>query len=161
MELSDLADRITFVPLREHQHHIPQLALWHHGQWAALNPGETLDGRRKRLEGHARNADLPMTWLALDGGVLLGSASLVQSDMEIRPELGPWLASVFVDPEQRGRHIGSLLVEHVAQEARARGFAELYLFTPDRQKFYERLGWRHREAVRYHETLVSLMKKDL
>jgi N-acetylglutamate synthase-like GNAT family acetyltransferase len=81
--------------------------------------------------------------------------------MEIRPDLEPWLASVFVDPEERGRGIGSQLVEFIMLQARERRFTRLYLFTPDRQTFYQRLGWRLRETLSYHETLVGLMDVKL
>ncbi len=152
---------IIIQPLRECLTCIPQLARWHHAQWSSLNPGETLAGRVARLEGHAGNQEMPLTWVALDGGKLVGSASLVPSDMEIRPDFEPWLASVFVDPEERSRGIGSQLVQYIMQQARELHFTRLYLFTPDRQTFYQRLGWHHRETISYHETLVNLMDVKL
>ncbi len=152
---------ISIEPLGNRREVIPLLARWHHGQWASINPGETLRSRTARLENHAGNVELPLTWVALEEGRLLGSASLVPSDMETRPELEPWLASVFVDPGARGRGVGSLLVKFVMGEARGRGFRQLYLFTPDRQRFYQRLGWRERESLEYRETLVTLMEVDL
>lgn len=140
---------------------IPVLARWHHSQWAVYNPGETLAGRVARLEANAASDDLPVTWVAVEGDVLLGSASLVVSDLETRPELKPWLASVFVAPEHRRRGVGGALVRHVVGEAAARSFGELYLFTPDRAPFYEKLGWRTVEELEYHGEVVALMRIDL
>lgn len=148
-------------PLSKNREWIPRLARWHHEQWAAFNPGEILADRVARLEAQADGNDLPLTWVALEKDVLLGSASLVRSDMETRPELSPWLASVFVAPEHRNRGIGGGLVRSVMGEAAARGFPRLYLFTPDRDPFYARLGWSVREKLEYHGEVVSLMSLEL
>ena len=71
---------------------------------------------------------------------MVGSASLIAQDMDTRPELSPWLASVYVAAEHRRQGIGSALVRRVAQEAAALGVETLYLFTPDQEHFYARLG---------------------
>lgn len=148
-------------PLGKHRKWIPQLACWHHAQWSDLNPGETLAGRVARLELNATGSELPLTWVAFEDEILFGSASLVNSDMETQPELRPWLASVFVAPEHRRKGIGASLVQHVVNEARERGYESLFLFTPDQQKFYEKLGWRELDQFNYREIQVSLMRIDL
>lgn len=155
------SSRVTIEPLQRHRRHIPALAAWHHGQWSAINPGDSITARVARLMKHAEGDSLPSTWVAVDGERLLGSASLVTTDLETHPQLHPWLASVFVVPECRGRGVGSLLVQHVAAEARDAGFEQLYLFTPDRQKFYERLGWRLLEIVPHFDMPVALMEIQL
>lgn len=154
-------DTVKIEPLRQHPEWIPNLARWHHGEWAVFNPGETLADRVGRLERDAADDDLPLTWVASAGGVLLGSASLVVSDMDTRPSLTPWLASVFVSPDHRGQGLGSRLVEHVVREAEGRKFAQLFLFTPDRESFYQRLGWRVVERLEYQKSFVILMALDI
>lgn len=88
---------------------------------------------------------------------LVGSASIIDYDMDDRTELTPWLASVFVAPEQRRRGVGGDLVRHVMDRARHAGIATLYLFTPDRQRFYQRLGWHELEQTRYRGYPVTIM----
>ena len=88
-----------------------------------------------------------LPWVAVSGGKLLGSASLIPHDMDSRMELTPWLASVFVDPELRKQGIGSALVRYVVEEARSRGYQTIYLYTPDRISFYEGLGWTFMERA--------------
>jgi GNAT superfamily N-acetyltransferase len=95
--------------------------------------------------------------VALADGQLLGSASLVAQDMEIHPELSPWLASVYVAPEFRRQGIGSALVERVVGEARALGVSRLHLYTPDKEGFYARLGWHTLERVDYRDHHVAVM----
>jgi GNAT superfamily N-acetyltransferase len=54
----------------------------------------------------------------------MGSAAIIDSDMDTRPELTPWLASVFVAKEFRNQGVGSRLVEHVMEEVRKAGVKE-------------------------------------
>ena len=71
--------------------------------------------------------------------------------MATRPDLSPWLAGVFVAPEQRRRGIGEALVERVVQETRALSILQLYLYTAGSGALYLRLGWSVVERTFYRE----------
>ncbi|NOU13132.1 MAG: GNAT family N-acetyltransferase, partial [Methylococcaceae bacterium] len=79
---------------------------------------------------------------------------------DTRPELTPWLASVFVAPKHRNNGVGSQLVKNVMQQAKEAGINELYLFTPDRETFYQKLGWSvlAKEDYRGHAVTVMSVK---
>lgn len=159
MAAHDSAGEFSVEPLRREQ--IPLLARWHQAQWSSLNPGETLEGRIARLEQHTADGHLPLTWVAVTNGAVLGSASLVPTDLETRPDLEPWLASVYVAQPHRRRGIGGRLVRHVVQEGGRLGFPRIYLFTPDRVEFYRNLGWQVRERISYRRLSVTLMTFEL
>ena len=151
---------MKILKLSDQPQAIPQLAEWHHQQWAALNPGQTLQQRIDNMQAYLSDELVPSTYLA-QGAVLMGSAAMIAHDMDTHPELTPWLASVFVAPPFRRQGIGSQLVRHVMQTARQAGVKTLYLFTPDQENFYQRLGWRvlNRESYRGHQ--VTLMTVEL
>ncbi len=86
---------------------------------------------------------------------------LVESDMKIRRELTPWVASVYVAAEERGKGIGAALVRRVTEEAKALGYAKIYLFAFDAEKYYARMGWQLREKVEYLGVEVAVMERDL
>ncbi len=88
-------------------------------------------------------------------------ASIFVQDMSTRPDLTPWLAGVFVAPDQRGKGIGSALVQAIEAKALELGISRLYLFTPDKQHFYARLGWSPLEWTDYRTERVLIMQKDL
>jgi len=134
--------------LADHPSFLPSLAQWHHAQWSYLDVGVSLEQRLAALQKHGK-AQVPTTVIALSGSRLLGSASLIAHDMDTYPELSPWLASVYVAPEYRRRGIGSALVQRIVAQARALGFEHLYLFTPDKEHFYARLGWSVLERTMY------------
>jgi predicted N-acetyltransferase YhbS len=148
-------------PLAAHPEAIPRLAAWHHGEWGFLHPGETVAEVARELRGHLEPHRIPSTFVALVADEVVGSASLVAHDLAERPDLGPWLASLYVAPAHRRQGVGAALAARVAEEARRLGVATLYLFTFDREGYYARLGWRRLgpETCRGHPVVV--MTRDL
>ncbi len=90
-----------------------------------------------------------------------GTASIYVHDLETRPDLSPWLAAVYVDPLFRRQGIGSALVQAIEREACRLQIARLYLFTPDQEPFYTRLGWSLLERQEYWNESVVVMTKAM
>jgi predicted N-acetyltransferase YhbS len=103
------------------------------------------------------------TFVLFDDDVPVGTASMVTNDLPSRPDLTPWLASVLVRPQFRGKGYSALLVRHVEAAAAAAGFPVLWLYTWSAEPVYARLGWERvsleRDSDRNIE--VVLMKRDL
>ena len=141
--------------------HLERLAQWHHNEWSYLNPGRTLAMRKERMQDYFSETLIPSTWVAESEGQLAGSAAIVASDMDTHPEYTPWLASVFVSPEFREQGIGAALVKQVMEEARKNGIETLYLYTPDKAGFYQKLGWQVLGEEHYHDHPVTIMSCPL
>jgi predicted N-acetyltransferase YhbS len=146
--------------LADHREHIPRLAEWLHAEWGYLHENDSVERRAARLESRATRGGVPVTFVAVDGESLLGSASLVEDDLETRPELTPWLASVFVAPEHRGQGVASALVRRVVEEARDSAVSRLYLWTTDQERLYARLGWQPVERMRFQDENIVVMTID-
>ena len=113
---------------------------------------------RAELEGHATRRTLPTTLVVVEGGQALGSVSLVLEDApEFCDQGSPWLASLFVAPEYRGRGLGAMLVHAAVDAAAGQGIDELFLFTPEHADFYARLGWSRMLRTILKGTPVDLM----
>ena len=146
--------------LRDKPELLETLARWHQAEWSQLNPGETLEQRINRMQPFLNDELIPGTYIAIDDD-LYGSAAIVENDMVSRPDLSPWLASVFVTPEYRDQGIGSALVRHVMQQAKQGNIKKLYLYTPGREAFYLKLGWKPVASEHYHGHEVTIMEADL
>lgn len=136
---------------------IPTLSRWHHREWLVYNPGESMGERVEKMTAQAGKGTVPTTFVAIEDGTVLGSASLVAHDMDTRMDLSPWLASVLVAPEHRRRGVGTALIHRVVDEARTLGFRTLYLFTPDKEALYTKLGWQFLERTEYLAQTVVIM----
>lgn len=147
--------------LKNSPHHLMTLAEWHHAEWSYLNPQRSFDERVQEMREDFAGEVIPTTYIAEDNnGRLMGSASILADDMSSHPELTPWLASVYVDASQRGKGIGSLLVRRVMQHAQDNGIKRLYLYTPDQEQLYARLGWQLFSREPYNGTPVTIMTID-
>lgn len=72
---------------------------------------------------------------------IVGSYAILRSDLNSRQDLSPWFACLFVELEYRGKHIGAQLQTHAINQAKLRGYENLYLCT-DMTGYYEKTNWR-------------------
>jgi GNAT superfamily N-acetyltransferase len=151
--------QITY--LADHPEYIDTLAPWLHAQWGWFTPGSTLETRRAGLDKQLNREELPIALVAHQQGKPLGTACLRVNDMDTRPDLTPWLASVYVAAEARTRGIGTLLIEAVEREAQRLGFERLHLITFDAADYYARRGWTELERTLYRDEPVVVMWKSL
>ncbi len=149
---------MNIFDLKEEPEHIPTLADWHHNEWAHLNPDDNVQKRIDKMQSYLGRELIPCTFIAKERNRLAGSAAIVKHDMDTKLELSPWLASVFVAPEYRQKGIGTKLVLHVMGKAKDEGISTLYLFTPNKEKFYKDLGWSTFGEELYRGEEVAIMK---
>lgn len=147
--------------LGAHPEFLPELSVLHFDEWRHFSPEKTLEDRVSKMQRMAASSDLPFMVVAFETDQLIGSAALVFEDMSSRKDLSPWLASVYVKPEFRGKGIATALVRHIEASARQRGIETLYLFTEHARDLYARLGWCDLQACEYQGVNVMVMSKRL
>lgn len=141
---------VRIEDLSRYTDYIPTLAHLHFAKWGELTGTSTEADYKALLVRCTSSRQIPATLVAVCQNRSLGSVNLVDCDMQIRPELHPWLAQLFVHPAERGRGIGSSLVQAAVARSKELGFHALYLYTSGTLlSFYERLGWVVREIVPY------------
>jgi N-acetylglutamate synthase-like GNAT family acetyltransferase len=152
MQIEYLADRPEFVET---------IAGWIYGEWPEEFAKVGFQAWLIEFGETVLRQGIPTTLVATEGDELVGTASLIASDMPTQPGLWPWLASVYVVPSARQRGIASALVDRVESEAGNLGFDRLYLQTRDRADFYRRRGWQMRERTEFCGHDVSIMSREL
>jgi GNAT superfamily N-acetyltransferase len=131
--------------------------------WSAWwkGAGHPLADVERHMGEMAGQNPLPMAVVAHDAGGYLGSAFLIHSDLEARPQYSPWVAAVWVDADKRRRGVGRALVAEAVRNAARLGFAEVYLCCrPEMEGFYTAMGWTVFERAVGAERL-SVLKREL
>ena len=130
--ISDLRERPEFFDLVAER-------IWR--AWWEPN-GHPLRSITGRLTENLAGAGIPIALVAHRGDEFLGTASLIVSDLDERPQYSPWVAAVWTELHARGHGIGRALVSRAHDEAFALGYYRVYLCaSPLRRSFYLELGW--------------------
>ena len=123
----------------------PTLADWAYNEWYQNRPLD-FNTVLKAYQMRAQGTGDTRIYIAFVDSRPAGMVSLRKNDLYSRPDLTPWLSSLYVVPDLRCQGIGSYLVEYLSRAACSLGHDKLYLFLSyigmDRlQVFYTKLGW--------------------
>ncbi len=151
---------LNIEPLGAHKDLIEVTAEWH---WREFGEGTDFDFWIAARTREARSRGVPCAWVALVETVPVGTVSLIESNMDTRPDLTPWLAALYVLPQYRRMGIGKALVRQCESEAHDAGFSRLYLYARWARQwtYYERLGWVALAREQYEGRSVLIMERDL
>ena len=130
--------------------HVPQFADtvadrgWH-AWWQ--HDGVSLEFYRTGLEPMLKGEGIPAGFVAHRGEAYLGSALLIENDLEARPSLSPWIAALWVDPEHRRQGIANDLMTAARAAAATVGQQTVYLCGEKKvTPYYLARGWRQIET---------------
>lgn len=150
--------------LGDHPELIPVVAQWIFDEWPFLFPRKTLRNIAALFRERVHKRKLPITLVAFKGKKPVGTVSLKEFDIGSRKDLTPWLTSLFVVKQWRGKGIGTALMKAAENKAAELGIHKLFLLTADSDlalRFYSRLGWKINEKRHYHSYSVIIMEKAL
>jgi predicted N-acetyltransferase YhbS len=131
---------VIVEPLARHPKLVSELAQLLNKEWGHLEPWSDIKRLENVLRSRCRCA-APMTLVALEGEHLAGSASIKLRELPHHHDKEYWVGDVIVANSQRGKGIGQLLVQAIVRHARVTGIASLYLYTPEYELYYKKLGW--------------------
>ena len=88
-----------------------------------------------------QNSPVDQVFVALEDDNPVGMAWLLEhEEVASHQHLTPWLSSLVIDPDRRGRGIAKLLIDHIQAYAALGGDEVLFLLT-ETPAYYFRLGW--------------------
>jgi GNAT superfamily N-acetyltransferase len=151
-------DDLVIDSLVRHREVVPRMAEWH---WRDDGSRTPLEFWIEAHEAESVGEDVPTAWVAFLSGRPVGCVSLIRQNMDSHPELTPWLAALYVVPEERRRGIGTLLTRRCEDAAASLGYGIVYLYTELASDFYARLGWRVRSVEEYEDDEVTITEKEL
>ena len=115
-------------------------------EWWGKKEGRPIEEIQYRTKHSLGKNDIPQVIIALLEKELAGFVSLWDNDFSNRQDLRPWLASLYVKEEHRGKGIGTALQKRAIELVKQFGYKKLYLRT-DEENYYERTGWKLKELA--------------
>jgi GNAT superfamily N-acetyltransferase len=149
--------------LINHQRFLPVLTdlMYHHWQPLLEALGKSRPDFELSMQERCHTDSLPLALVAFERDHVFGTIALKPQDLDIRPQLTPWLGGLFVLPEYRGCGVASLLIPCMVKEAARLHLSDLYLWTPSAESLYARHGWVLMEKTPYHTYEISIMHRRL
>lgn len=156
---------VEIASLRGFAHLGATLAAWHSSEWQHLYDPAVWNHEISiaEFDAMANGSTSDQTWIAFEGAGrsehdVLGSVSLLGTDdLPGFDHLTPWLASLFVTPQARGRGVGQKLIDHALADARARDIPHVHLFTAGQERYYAERGWRILEHIEHRGEHAAVM----
>lgn len=116
--------------------------------------GEPLSDVQTALDEILLAEGFPFSLVATRDGRFAGTVTSIMTDIDERPALGPCLAALWVEPEDRGMGLGQLLMDAVVTRLAEQAFKEVYLSAkPHLVGFYDQRGWTLIERDLGHDRL--------
>jgi GNAT superfamily N-acetyltransferase len=136
------------------------IATWYQEEWG-LPADDTLASLRGLPNGR-----IGFQRIVLEDGVPVATGGLyfqvaIQKRIEKYREWGPWIGLMYTVPAYRGSGRGQALLADIEEQAKARGFGTIYLFTHSAARLYQRNGWATVETLVHGDKTISVMQKSL
>lgn len=149
---------MKIVALSEVPHHATQITDW---LWQAFGDGTSREFYQSIVRSSLNGADFPVTFVALDGDIPLGTVGFWRCDLISRQDLTPWVAALFVEESARGKGLSEALQQHVIDFAQQRGYDKLWLWSTF-GGYYERFGWQYQcDALEFPDVRVKVYSRSL
>ena len=133
---------MEIINLKEAREYFNLIAEVHHKEWAHLYDGETLDGRKARMQSYLTDDYVPSLFVAKKDNNIIGTAAIKKYDLTTDEGFTPWMSSIFIFPNHRKKGYSKTLVKHLMEQAKLNGINKIYLYTEDADSLYAKLGWK-------------------
>jgi len=131
-------NHINIIAIREHPEYLEQAVDYFSDKWG-VERNIYQDCIANSL---ITESPLPRWYLMMKNDKIVGSYGLIVNDFISRQDLWPWICAVYIEESERGKALGSILLEHGRKEAANLGFPVVYLST-DHVGLYEKYGWQY------------------
>ncbi len=123
-----------------------QIAKWMY-QWWGIAEGYSMEEIHCYLK-HGFNTDkFPRTYGLFLGNLLIGCFQFTLNDFELRPDIYPWLANLYIDKNWRGKGYGNILIEGAKSMAnKTLPYKHIFLYT-EHTGLYEHFGFQFVEEI--------------
>jgi len=129
----------------------------HAAEWKHLYADWDVQSARAEFLDQKADDSLPATLVLHEGMELVGSVSVVFGDCPVRPDLDPWMASLYVVPQRRGHGHGLEFVRAAIEFATAAKAKRLHVFTESAEKLFQRCGFEILERTTLQDVPITVL----
>jgi len=138
-----------------------ELAKRHAAAWGYLYTDWDSTKALAEFRPQRTDGSLPATLVLREDEQVAGSVSLLYGDCEARKDLDPWLGSLYVFPEFRGRGHAGRLIDAAIHLAATAGEKELYVFTESAADLFRSHGFETFERTILHGKPIEILRRGL
>lgn len=154
-----MVNEIQIYDLKKRPEFAPLIAHWIEKEWGKLPIHLFFETVHKNGNW---SSNYPLTLVAIQNDELIGTVSLLLDDLETRTEFNPWIGCLYVQEQYRNRGIGKEIMLAIMDRCiKELGLKEVFLFTEDKEKLYESLGYICIDKDTYNGKKISIMKKQI
>lgn len=125
---------------------LDKITNWMYNWWGEID-GYSKDAVRCFMKHSMEDNRLPETYGLFLDNEIIGIYQFAYNDLNVRPDIYPWLANVYIDENYRGKGYGRKLLESVFDNAKKTiAFDEIFLYTKHKG-LYEKFGWTFIEEI--------------
>lgn len=127
--------------LKNYPQFVEEISKWIYDEFADKKSSLKIEDI-SRFFRNENNDKFPITFVAIENNICLGTVSVFENDLKNQNILKPWLASLYVYPNYRGRGIAEKLISHLLHEIKKVGYETIYLRTEHTAKYYLKRNWK-------------------
>ena len=83
---------------------------------------------------------IPDAYIAVENGQVAGGYTLAVKEVLSREDTGLWIATLYMAPGFRGRHLSPVLMDHARRRGGELGYEKIYLAS-EHTNYYEKYGF--------------------
>ncbi|WP_313527160.1 GNAT family N-acetyltransferase [Anaerotignum sp.] len=128
---------------KEDTQYIPTICRWFY-EWWGKDEGFTMEKLNAYVENSLCQERIPQTHAIIENGKIIGVYQLSVNDIDVRPDIYPWLINVYIDYPHRGKGHFKKLMSSVKDNCKKLGIHQVFLYTTH-NGMYEKFGWQFEE----------------
>lgn len=128
---------------KEDTHYITKICSWFYNWWGKQE-GFSINKMQAYVLNSMCENRIPQTYILLADEELIGVYQLSVTDLDVRPDIYPWLINVYIEKPHRGKGYLNLLMASAKENCKRLGIARVFLYTTH-EGLYERYGLRLEE----------------
>jgi len=124
----------------------------HFNHWVKFSPTMVLEHTIHKFKNlYANNDEMPFGIAMFENDNLIGFCVLQKERLDKYPHFSPWITSMLIFEEFRGKGNGKKMVEEALKFLSTLGYKKAYLWTDQTPDFYKKLGFSFVQIVEKNE----------